>query len=146
MRELSADQQTLAAGACVFHSARIDVRVRCPSRNRLRAARTQTHECAADFSIPSVQPRPRSPAALPFSPVLFFFAFAQIENSVGGHLERLRTAVYTEILVGYLAYAQRTGFTTGHIWVCPPEKDQEFIVRCKPGHQKTPSLTLLGKW
>lgn len=38
----------------------------------------------------------------------------------GGSGVALRTLVYHEVMVGYLDYIKRQGFTSMFIWACPP--------------------------
>lgn len=60
---------------------------------------------------------------------------------------KLRTLVYHELLLAYLEYSRRSGFTSAYIWACPPpNKRDDYIIHCHPEHQRVPSADRLRKW
>lgn len=62
------------------------------------------------------------------------------------HPREYRTAVYHEILVGYLQYVQTRGFTTAHVWARPPGRGVDYIFHEHPKHQRIPSAKQLHEW
>jgi E1A/CREB-binding protein len=60
--------------------------------------------------------------------------------------KQYRTAVYHEILLGYLDYAKQLGYTMAHIWACPPSEGDDYIFHCHPTEQKIPKPKRLQEW
>ncbi|KRZ44065.1 CREB-binding protein, partial [Trichinella pseudospiralis] len=58
----------------------------------------------------------------------------------------LRTAVYQEILLGYMEYAKSLGFMKVNIWACPSNRNNEYIFYCHPLEQKFPNGKMLQEW
>lgn len=57
-----------------------------------------------------------------------------------------RTAVYHEILLGYMDYVKQLGYTMAHIWACPPSEGDDYIFHCHPVDQKIPKPKRLQEW
>lgn len=57
-----------------------------------------------------------------------------------------RTAIYHEILLGYMSYVKQLGYTMVHIWVCPPLLGQNYIFYSRPTEQKIPDSKRLRSW
>lgn len=85
-------------------------------------------------------------------PSIFYFFFSRrvyISYLDSVHFFRprqLRTAVYHEILIGYLEYAKQLGYTMAHIWACPPSEGDDYIFHCHPPEQKIPKPKRLQDW
>lgn len=57
-----------------------------------------------------------------------------------------RTALYYEILIGYLDYVKQLGFVYAHIWACPPSEGDDYIFYCHPAEQRVPKPKRLQEW
>ncbi|XP_003376358.1 putative bromodomain protein [Trichinella spiralis] len=60
--------------------------------------------------------------------------------------KHIRTAVYHEILLGYLEYVKVLGYTMAHIWACPPSEGDDYIFHCHPAEQRIPKPKRLQEW
>ncbi|KAL3913187.1 MAG: hypothetical protein SGILL_006589 [Bacillariaceae sp.] len=58
----------------------------------------------------------------------------------------LRTDVFHEILIAYLATARKRGFHQAHIWACPPSRGNCFVFWNHPISQRTPTSERLLAW
>jgi E1A/CREB-binding protein len=52
--------------------------------------------------------------------------------------KHLRTAVYYQIIHGYLFNVQKIGYTKAHIWSCPPLEGNDYIFYCHTPDKKFP--------
>lgn len=59
---------------------------------------------------------------------------------------KMRTYVYHELLTSYLDYVRCKGYSTAHIWACPPLKGDDYILFAKPEDQKIPKDERLRQW
>ncbi|CAF1267507.1 unnamed protein product, partial [Adineta ricciae] len=57
-----------------------------------------------------------------------------------------RTALYFELLIGYLEYVKQLGFAYAHIWACPPSEGDDYIFHCHPAEQRVPKPKRLQEW
>uniref|UniRef100_A0A914DR75 histone acetyltransferase n=1 Tax=Acrobeloides nanus TaxID=290746 RepID=A0A914DR75_9BILA len=60
--------------------------------------------------------------------------------------KQLRTDVYHEILLGYLEYVKKLGYTMAHIWASPPSEGDDYIFHCHPPEQQIPKPKRLQDW
>jgi len=57
-----------------------------------------------------------------------------------------RTALYHEVLVTYMGWLRRRGYTRVCLWVCPPTRGTDYIFWRHPETQRTPGQPQLGDW
>ncbi|VEL18294.1 unnamed protein product [Protopolystoma xenopodis] len=60
--------------------------------------------------------------------------------------KQYRTDIYHEILVGYIQYAKKLGYSMAHIWACPPSEGDDYIFHAHPPDQKIPKPKRLQEW
>ena len=58
----------------------------------------------------------------------------------------VRTSLFHQILISYLAFCKGKGFEYAHIWACPTTRGGDFIYWCHPPFQKNPGKERLLQW
>ncbi|CAN0371828.1 unnamed protein product [Ectocarpus sp. 13 AM-2016] len=60
--------------------------------------------------------------------------------------KRYRREVFQEILVSYLESAKNRGFYAAHIWACPADRGQDYVLYRHPVDQMMPDKDRLQAW
>uniref|UniRef100_K3WEQ4 histone acetyltransferase n=1 Tax=Globisporangium ultimum (strain ATCC 200006 / CBS 805.95 / DAOM BR144) TaxID=431595 RepID=K3WEQ4_GLOUD len=71
---------------------------------------------------------------------------AYIDSLVYMRPRHIRTSLFHETLISYLAFCKGRGFHYAHIWACPTTRGGDFIYWCHPSFQKNPSKDRLLQW
>jgi E1A/CREB-binding protein len=71
---------------------------------------------------------------------------AYIDSLVYMRPRHIRTKLFHEILISYLAFCKGKGFEYAHIWACPTTRGGDFIYWCHPSFQKNPGKDRLLQW
>ncbi|CAM9651118.1 unnamed protein product, partial [Hapterophycus canaliculatus] len=50
------------------------------------------------------------------------------------------------LTTGYLAHTRKVGFRTVHLWACPPDDGDDYMLRCHPDNQRTRDQGQLRRW
>ncbi|CAK8998039.1 Histone acetyltransferase p300 (p300 HAT) (E1A-associated protein p300) (Histone butyryltransferase p300) (Histone crotonyltransferase p300) (Protein 2-hydroxyisobutyryltransferase p300) (Protein lactyltransferas p300) (Protein propionyltransferase p300), partial [Durusdinium trenchii] len=58
----------------------------------------------------------------------------------------IRTSVYQQVLISYMAWVKARGFEYCYIWACPPQRGDAYIMFCHPKWQRSPGVERLRKW
>lgn len=60
--------------------------------------------------------------------------------------KQYRSPVYHEMILGYFDYVKALGYSTVHLWACPPCKGDDYVFSCHPTNQKIPTEIRLENW
>ncbi|GAB9470170.1 Histone acetyltransferase [Globisporangium polare] len=71
---------------------------------------------------------------------------AYIDSLVYMRPRHVRTSLFHETLIAYLAFCKGKGFHHAHIWACPTTRGGDFIYWCHPTFQKNPGKDRLLQW
>jgi E1A/CREB-binding protein len=71
---------------------------------------------------------------------------AYIDSLVYMRPRHVRTNLFHQILISYLANCKDRGFEYAHIWACPTTRGGDFIYWCHPSFQKNPGKDRLLQW
>lgn len=71
---------------------------------------------------------------------------AYLDSLVYMRPRHVRTSLFHQILISYLASCKVNGFEYAHIWACPTTRGGDFIYWCHPSFQKNPGKERLLQW
>jgi E1A/CREB-binding protein len=71
---------------------------------------------------------------------------AYLDSLVYMRPRHVRTSLFHQILISYLASCKAKGFEYAHIWACPTTRGGDFIYWCHPSFQKNPGKERLLQW
>ncbi|UIZ21275.1 hypothetical protein KXD40_001202 [Peronospora effusa] len=71
---------------------------------------------------------------------------AYLDSLVYMRPRHVRTSLFHQILISYLAFCKGKGYEYAHIWACPTTRGGDFIYWCHPPFQKNPGKERLLQW
>lgn len=71
---------------------------------------------------------------------------AYLDSLVYMRPRHVRTNLFHQLLISYLAFCKNRGFEYAHIWACPTTRGGDFIYWCHPTFQKNPGKDRLLQW
>ncbi|KAJ8524052.1 hypothetical protein ON010_g17066 [Phytophthora cinnamomi] len=71
---------------------------------------------------------------------------AYLDSLVYMRPRHVRTSLFHQILISYLASCKANGYEYAHIWACPTTRGGDFIYWCHPSFQKNPGKERLLQW
>ncbi|KAI9922649.1 hypothetical protein PsorP6_002354 [Peronosclerospora sorghi] len=71
---------------------------------------------------------------------------AYLDSLVYVRPRHVRTSLFHQILISYLAFCKAKEFEYAHIWACPTPRGGDFIYWCHPTFQKNPGKERLLQW
>uniref|UniRef100_M4BYX3 histone acetyltransferase n=1 Tax=Hyaloperonospora arabidopsidis (strain Emoy2) TaxID=559515 RepID=M4BYX3_HYAAE len=71
---------------------------------------------------------------------------AYLDSLVYVRPRHVRTSLFHQTLISYLAFCKSRRFDYAHIWACPTTRGGDFIYWCHPSFQKNPGKERLLQW
>ncbi|KAE9328408.1 hypothetical protein PR003_g15795 [Phytophthora rubi] len=71
---------------------------------------------------------------------------AYLDSLVYMRPRHVRTSLFHQIIISYLASCKASGYEYAHIWACPTTRGGDFIYWCHPSFQKNPGKERLLQW